>query len=54
MADRRDGYDDLILDIGFGLKRARIKQPIEVRRAIAARVVQHFKLARWRFTQRTR
>jgi hypothetical protein len=52
MADRRDGDDDLIFDIGFGLKRAGLKQPIEACRVIAARIVEHLKLARWQFSQR--
>jgi hypothetical protein len=51
MADRQDD-DDLIFDIGFGLKRAGLKQPIEACRTIAARVVEHLRLARWQFSQR--
>ena len=50
--DRRDTDDDLAFDIGFGLKRAGIKLPIEACRVIAARVVAHLHLARWQFTRR--
>jgi hypothetical protein len=51
MADRQND-DDLIFDIGFGLKRAGLKQPIEACRTIAARIVEHLRLARWQFSQR--
>ena len=51
MAERQDD-DDLIFDIGFGLKRAGLKQPIEACRTIAARVVEYLRLARWQFSQR--
>lgn len=51
MANRQND-DDLIFDIGFGLKRAGLKQPIESCRMIAARVVEHLRLARWQFSQR--
>jgi hypothetical protein len=51
MADRQND-DDLIFDIGFGLKRAGLKQPIEACRATAARIVEHLRLARWQFSQR--
>ncbi|HYD48006.1 MAG TPA: hypothetical protein VEB21_06655 [Terriglobales bacterium] len=44
--------DELIFDLGYGLKRAGMKLPIEACRELAARVLQHLKLARWEFTRR--
>ena len=52
MDDHRRIDDALTFDIGFGLKRAGLKQPIEACRVIAARIVEHLKLARWQFSQR--
>ncbi len=49
MQDRRETDDDLAFDIGFALKKAKIKLPIEVCRIIATRVVEHLKLAGWHF-----
>jgi hypothetical protein len=50
MADRTPD-DDLIFDLGYGLKRAGLRMPIEACRAIAGSVLEHLKLARWRFEQ---
>jgi hypothetical protein len=52
MFDRRESDEDLAADIGFGLKKAKIKLPIEVRRLIGARVVAHLKLAGWQFRRK--
>jgi hypothetical protein len=50
MFDRRESDEDLAADIGFGLKKAKIKLPIEVRRLIGARVVAQ--LAGWQFRRK--
>jgi hypothetical protein len=50
MADRTPD-EDLIFDLGYGLKRAGLRMPIEGCRAIAGSVLEHLKLARGRFTQ---
>ena len=39
-------------DIGYALKRAGLKLPIERCRMIAAHVVAHLRLARWQFALR--
>ncbi len=44
--------DELIFDLGYGLKRAGVKLPIEACRQLGARVLKHLKLARWEFTRR--
>lgn len=41
--------DQLAFDIGFGLKKAGMRMPIEVLNAAAKLVVQHLKLCRWEF-----
>ena len=51
MADRTR-EDDLIFDIGYALKKAGVRQPIEACRLIAAQVVEHLKRRRWEFTSR--
>jgi hypothetical protein len=50
MADRTPD-DDLIFDIGYALKRAGVRMPIEACREIAAHVLDHLKISRWEFTQ---
>ena len=52
MHERRDSDEDLAFDIGYALKRAGLKLPIEKCRMIAAHVVWHLRLARWQFTLR--
>ena len=44
--------DELIFNIGYGLKRAGLKMPIEACRQIGARVLAHLKLAGFEFTRR--
>jgi hypothetical protein len=51
MADRTP-EEDLIFNIGYGLKRAGLKMPIEACRQIGARVLAHLKLAGFEFTRR--
>lgn len=51
MADRSTD-DELIFDLGYALKRAGLRLPIESCRQIAARVLAHLKLARWEIARR--
>jgi hypothetical protein len=51
MTDRTPD-DDLIFDLGYGLKRAGVKLPIEACRQLGTRVLQHLKLARWEFARK--
>ncbi len=51
MADRRPD-DELIFDLGYGLKRAGVKLPIEACYQLGARVLRHLKLAKWEFTRK--
>jgi hypothetical protein len=51
MAERTPD-DDLIFNIGYGLKRAGLKLPIEACRQLGARVLAHLKLAGFEFTRR--
>jgi hypothetical protein len=51
MAERSPD-DDLIFNIGYGLKRAGLKLPIEACRQLGARVLTHLKLAGFEFTRR--
>ena len=46
----RTPEDELTFDIGYALKKAGVRQPIEACRLIAARVVEHLKLCQWKFT----
>jgi hypothetical protein len=52
MQDRRDSDDDLAFDLGYALWRAGLKLDIAACRAIAARVIPHLRMCRWRFMRR--
>ena len=49
---QRTPDDELIFDLGYGLKRAGVKLPIEACRLLGARVLAHLKLARWDFSRK--
>jgi hypothetical protein len=49
--DERTPDDELIFDLGYGLKRAGVRLPIEACRQLGARVLDHLKLCRWEFTR---
>jgi hypothetical protein len=49
---QRTPDDELIFDLGYGLKRAGVKLPIEACRQLGGRVLQHLRLARWEFSRR--
>jgi hypothetical protein len=51
MADRSTD-DELIFDLGYALKHAGVRLPIESCRLLGSRVVAHLKLARWEFSRR--